>query len=159
MVEVKNDFWLFATQFLSVFNKFDTCDVIVADGFTGNIFLKGIEGFGKLLLGKLKEMFYSNTATKLAALSMKKQIDAMKKQFDPSEHGGSPILGISKPVVKAHGSSNAKAFKNAIGQAIRYAESGMIEELTKEIAVFAEKAKKDREAASDREAGTAPVSE
>ncbi len=105
---------------------FNSCDVIVTDGFTGNIVLKGIEGLGKLLLSKIKEMFYSTPVTKLAALSMKKQIDEMKKQFDSSEHGGSPILGISKPVIKAHGSSDAKAFKNAIRQAINYAESGVI---------------------------------
>ena len=128
---------------------FDTCDVIVADGFTGNIFLKGIEGFGKLLLGKLKEMFYSNTATKLAALSMKKQIDAMKKQFDPSEHGGSPILGISKPVVKAHGSSNAKAFKNAIGRAIDYASSGVIYDISDTVQAYT--ARKKAEAAAQKE--------
>ncbi len=108
---------------------FDTCDVIVADGFTGNVFLKSIEGFGKLLLGKLKEVLYSTPATKLAALTMKKQLGALKKQFDASEYGGSPILGISKPVIKAHGSSDAKAFKNAIRQAINYVNSGAIYEI------------------------------
>ena len=105
---------------------FNTCDVLVTDGFTGNILLKGIEGFGKMLLGRLKQMFYSTPITKVAALSMKKQIDEMKKEFDSSEYGGAPILGISKPVVKAHGSSDAKAFKNAIRQAIAYADSGVI---------------------------------
>ncbi len=104
----------------------NSCDVIVTDGFTGNILLKSLEGLGKLLLGKLKGMFLSTPVTKLAALSMKNQVGALKKQFDSSEHGGSPILGISKPVIKAHGSSDAKAFKNAIRQAINYAESGAI---------------------------------
>ncbi len=104
----------------------NSCDVIVTDGFTGNILLKSMEGLGKLLLGKLKGMFLSTPVTKLAALSMKKQVGVLKKQFDSSEHGGSPILGISKPVIKAHGSSDAKAFKNAIRQAINYAESGAI---------------------------------
>lgn len=106
--------------------SFNSCDVVVADGFTGNVVLKSMEGLGKLLLGKLKEMFYSTPVTKMAALSMKKQIGQMKKQFDSSEHGGSPILGIAKPVIKAHGSSDAKAFKNAIRQAINYANSGVI---------------------------------
>ncbi len=108
---------------------FDTCDVLVTDGFTGNIFLKSVEGLGKLLFGRLKEMFYSTPATKLAALSMKKQLGKLKKDFDASEYGGAPILGISKPVIKAHGSSDAKAFKNAIRQAIEYADSGVIYDL------------------------------
>lgn len=105
---------------------FNTCDVLVTDGFTGNILLKGVEGIGKMLLSRLKQMFLSSPVTKVAALSMKKQIGEMKKEFDSSEHGGAPILGISKPVIKAHGSSNAKAFKNAIRQAIAYADSGVI---------------------------------
>lgn len=124
---------------------FDTCDVLVADGFTGNILLKGMEGLGKMILGRLKKMFYSTPITKMAALSMKKQIDAMKKEFDSSEHGGAPILGISKPVIKAHGSSNAKAFKNAIRQAIAYAESGVIYDVAESAQRFAEKKKAERE--------------
>lgn len=124
---------------------FGGCDVLVADGFTGNIFLKAVEGVGKLLLGKLKNVFYSSTATKLAALTMKKQLSAMKKDLDPNEHGGAPILGISKPVVKAHGSSDAIAFKNAIRQAISYADSGVIYELAASAQVFAARKKEERE--------------
>lgn len=125
---------------------FDSCDVIVADGFTGNILLKSVEGVGKLLLGKLKEIFYSSPVTKIAALSMKSQLGAMKKQFDPSEHGGSPILGISKPVVKAHGSSDAKAFKNAIRQAINYADSGAIYDIAVSAQNYAARKKAEQEA-------------
>lgn len=120
---------------------FDVCDVIVTDGFTGNILLKCTEGLGKLLLGKLKEVLYSTPVTKVAALSMKKQLGAMKKDFDASEHGGAPILGISKPVIKAHGSSDAKAFKNAIRQAIAYANSGVIYEVADAAAAYAERKK------------------
>lgn len=105
---------------------FNTCDVIVTDGFTGNLLLKSVEGLGKFLFSALKDVFYSNTATKMAALTLKKPLMGLKKEFDPSERGGSPILGISKPIVKAHGSSDAKAFKNAIKQVIAYAESGAI---------------------------------
>ncbi|MBR2927281.1 MAG: phosphate acyltransferase PlsX [Clostridia bacterium] len=105
---------------------FDSCDVLVADGFTGNICLKSVEGIAKMLLKRLKEVFYSTPATKLAALSMKKQLDEMKHDYDAKEHGGAPILGISKPVIKAHGSSDAVAFKNAIRQAIDYAQSDVI---------------------------------
>ena len=125
---------------------FNSCDVIVADGFTGNILLKSVEGVGKLLLGKLKEVFYSTPVTKLAALSMKGQLAGMKKQFDPSEHGGSPILGISKPVVKAHGSSDAKAFKNAIRQAISYADSGAIYDIAVSAQNYAARKKAEQEA-------------
>ena len=125
---------------------FDTCDVIVADGFTGNILLKTVEGLGKLLLGKLKEVLYSSTATKIAALSMKKQLGGIKKQFDASEYGGSPILGISKPVIKAHGSSDAKAFKNAIRQAITYAESGAIYDIAACAREYSERKKAEQQA-------------
>lgn len=124
---------------------FDTCDVIVADGFTGNILLKSAEGLGKLLLGSLKDILYSTPTTKLAALSMKKQLMGMKKQFDSSEHGGAPILGISKPVIKAHGSSDAKAFKNAIRQAIDYANSGVIYDVAESALAYSERRKAERE--------------
>lgn len=112
---------------------FDVCDVLVTDGFTGNILLKCVEGCGKLLLGRMKEIFYSTPATKLAALTMKKQLAEMKQDYDPSERGGAPILGISRPVVKAHGSSDAKAIKNAIRQAIEYSHSGAIYSIAEEI--------------------------
>ena len=121
------------------------CDVLVADGFTGNIFLKGVEGVGKLILSNLKAVFYATPATKLAALTMKKQLGDLKKAMDPSEHGGAPILGISKPVVKAHGSSNAKAFKNAIRQAISYADSEVIYDLAECAQRFSERKKAARE--------------
>lgn len=108
---------------------FGVCDVLVTDGFTGNIFLKGTEGLGKMLLGKLKSMFKEAPLGFVAYFALKKQIKGLKKQFDSSEHGGAPILGVQKPVIKAHGSSNAKAFKNAIRQAINFASSGVTDEI------------------------------
>ena len=126
---------------------FNTCDVLVTDGFTGNILLKGIEGLGKLLFGSIKETLRGGVLTMLGALLIKKPMRAMKKQMDPNEYGGAPLLGIAHPVIKAHGSSNAKAFKNAIRQAIQYAESGMIEEIAKEATYFTEQRKQEREAA------------
>ena len=125
---------------------FGVCDVLVTDGFTGNIFLKTVEGVGKLMFSKIKTTLYSSLVTKLAALVIKKPMKAMKKELDPSELGGAPILGISKPVVKAHGSSDAKAFKNAIRQVIGYAESGAIEELAACAASLGEKKKAARDA-------------
>ena len=106
---------------------FDVCDVIVADGYTGNIFLKTVEGMGKFLLKTLKELLMSNIATKLSALTM--DTKELKKRFDASEHGGAPLLGISKPVIKAHGSSDANAIKNAVRQAINFIESGVNDDI------------------------------
>ena len=112
---------------------FGVCDVLVTDGYTGNIFLKSVEGMGKFMLGILKDLFYTNIATKVSALTMKEKIGEIKHRFDTSEHGGAPILGITKPVIKAHGSSDAKAIKNAVRQAIHVVETG----INDEIAAFA----------------------
>jgi glycerol-3-phosphate acyltransferase PlsX len=125
----------------------DACDVLVTDGFTGNVLLKCIEGMGKMMLRTMKDIFYADVVAKISGLLIKKKIGDVKARFDPNEYGGAPLLGIAHPVIKAHGSSNAKAFKNAIRQAIRYAESGMIDEIAKEANVFAEKRKQEREAA------------
>ena len=109
---------------------FDVCDVLVCDGFTGNILLKCIEGMGKFLMGTLKDVFYTNLMTKVSALTMKEKVKDMKRRFDASEHGGAPILGISKPVIKAHGSSDATAIKNAVRQAIHFVETGINNDIT-----------------------------
>ena len=103
---------------------FGVCDVLVADGYTGNVLLKTMEGMGKLFMTRMKGIFYASAVSKLAALTVKKSFMQFKKDMDVKEHGGSPILGLRKPVIKAHGSSDAKAFKSAIRQAIRFAESG-----------------------------------
>jgi len=114
----------------------NACDVLVTDGFTGNILLKSIEGIGKFALSTLKKMFLSDLLTKLSAVLVKKKLAEVKKCFDPNELGGAPILGISKPVIKAHGASNAKAVKNAIKQAMNYASSGAIVSIAREIKSF-----------------------
>ncbi len=112
----------------------DTCDVLVTDGFTGNVMLKSMEGIGKLIMKRVKSAFYANPLTKLGALTVKKPMMAVKQDFDVSEHGGSPILGLRKPVIKAHGSSDAHAFKNAIRQAMRMAESSAIADIEAQLA-------------------------
>ena len=104
-------------------------DVVVADGFSGNVMLKSLEGTGKFLLKELKKMFLSSTKTKLAAAMVKSDMAEMKKLLDPSEVGGTPFLGISKPVIKAHGSSDARAICNAVLRAKEYAESGFIADI------------------------------
>ena len=79
---------------------------LVADGFTGNIILKTVEGMGLAIFAKLKDVFYRNTASKLAALVLKPGLRAFKDTMDYSKMGGAPIIGLKKPVMKAHGSSN-----------------------------------------------------
>ena len=108
-------------------------DVIVADGFSGNIFLKSVEGTAKFMLKELKTVFYANTRTKLGAMLLKKNMGHIKNLLDASEVGGSPFLGISKPVIKAHGSSDARAIRNAVLRAKEYAESGFIEAVEENI--------------------------
>lgn len=106
-------------------------DVMVADGFTGNIVLKMCEGAGLFVKATLKKLFYANLLTKISALFVKKNLMQLKKEMDYSEYGGAPFLGIAKPVIKAHGSSKAKSISCCILQAKNYAESGMIGEIEK----------------------------
>ncbi len=122
----------------------DVCDVLVTDGFTGNILIKTIEGMGKLMMGAMKDVFMSSSITKLSALLVKKQVGAMKRKFDSSEYGGAPFLGLRKPVIKAHGNSKAKAFANAIKQAISCAESGISEKIAADIAELKNGNEEDR---------------
>ena len=109
-------------------------DVMVADGFTGNIVLKMCEGAGIFVKSTLKKLFYANLKTKISALLVKKNLMMLKKEMDYTEYGGAPFLGISKPVIKAHGSSNAKSIACCILQAKNYAESGMIEKIERYVA-------------------------
>ena len=111
------------------------CDVLVTDGFTGNIFLKTLEGFGKVMLKTLKGVMYKNIKTKLAALMIKHDLGDMKKAFSGGELGGAPILGVAKPVIKAHGSSNAEEFKNAIRQALVFTSTSINDEIAAAVAV------------------------
>ena len=104
-------------------------DVIVADGFTGNVFLKSMEGAAKFMFKELKKVFYSSAKTKIGAMLIKGDLESMKKLLDPSEVGGTAFLGISKPVIKAHGSSDRLAFRNAVRQAMEAAQNNSAEEL------------------------------
>lgn len=106
-----------------------SCDVVVTDGFSGNLTLKSFEGMGKLFSARLKGIFSSGLGGALAYLLIRRRIGALRRSFDSSEIGGSPILGVRKPVIKAHGSSKEKAFKNAIRQAMMLAESGALDEM------------------------------
>ncbi len=92
-------------------------DVVVCDGFTGNVVLKLTEGVAKMIMGMIKEMFLSGITTKIAYLLLKGNIAGLRKQMDSEEYGGAPFLGARQLVIKAHGSSKAKGVKNAIRQA------------------------------------------
>ncbi|MBQ9375751.1 MAG: phosphate acyltransferase PlsX [Ruminococcus sp.] len=106
------------------------CDVVVTDGFSGNLLLKLYEGMAKFFAGELKGMLTANFKSKIAALLVLKNIKIFRKKVDYSEYGGAPLLGTAKPVIKAHGSSNAKAFYNAIRQAKLFTETNVIDEIS-----------------------------
>lgn len=110
-------------------------DVLVADGFTGNVVLKLIEGTAKFFFSGIKEMLYKNFVTKLAALALKGEFKGFKARFNYKEHGGASLMGVNGVVIKAHGSSDAYAFYNAVKQAKKAAEGGLVEKIT---ACFAE---------------------
>ena len=114
----------------------DAADVVVADGFTGNVILKLYEGVAIELFGMIKELFQKNLKTKLAAALVLKDMRGMKKRLDYNEYGGAPIIGAAKPVFKAHGSAKAKTFKNAIRLTKAYVEGHVIEEISEAIACF-----------------------
>lgn len=126
----------------------NTCDVLVADGFTGNILLKTMEGMGALALKTLKDLFTSDIVTKTAYLLVRSYVGDIKHNFDSSEFGGAPILGIAKPVIKAHGSADAKAFKNAIRQALICSETDLTQDISAALLALAEKKKAQKEAGS-----------
>ena len=108
-------------------------DVVVTDGFTGNVMLKATEGTIKYIMKQLKGVFYASTKNKLAAAVLKSDLSAMKKSMDVNEVGGTALVGISKPVIKAHGSSNAASIFAAIRQAKAFVEADIIREITENI--------------------------
>ena len=103
------------------------CDVLVADGFSGNVVLKLTEGVATTLFRLIKKTMMSSFKTKMGALLIKKDLGGLKSMMDYAEVGGAPFVGVRAPVIKAHGSSNAKAIKNAIHQADLFARSGLVE--------------------------------
>lgn len=109
---------------------FSKCDVVVADGYTGNIALKLYEGMGLFFAKTLKGMLTKNLKSKIAAAFLMDEVKNFKKKIDYTEVGGAVLLGISKPVIKAHGSSDAKAFFNAIRQAKNCVDGGVIGQIS-----------------------------
>ncbi len=109
------------------------CDAVITDGFTGNIALKLIEGTAITFFKLVKNVLYKSVLNKLAALVIKKDLYALKGMMDSSEVGGAPLLGVKKPVIKAHGNSDAKAIKNAIRQAITFTETKVIDTISQNL--------------------------
>ena len=109
-------------------------DVVVCDGFVGNVVLKLTEGVATSLLGMLKPIFLKNLFTKLAYLTIKDGLRGLKKMMDSEEVGGAPLLGAARPVIKAHGSSKARGIKNAIRQAKTCVENDLCGTMEKALA-------------------------
>lgn len=106
---------------------FDKADVIVSDGFAGNLLLKSIEGTASFLMGMIKEEFTSNLRSKMGAGLLMPALKRIKKTMDYTEYGGAPLLGIDGVVIKGHGSSNAKAVRAAVKQCAKMINADVVE--------------------------------
>lgn len=125
-------------------------DVIVCDGFTGNIMLKTCEGVAMGMMKLMKETLMSSFKGKLGALLIKEDMRKLKAFLDYSEYGGAPFLGVKGGVIKAHGSSNSKAIKNAIKQAINFTEGNVVEDIETYILSKKEDEKKQENKTEDK---------
>lgn len=114
---------------------FGDVDVVVCDGFAGNILLKTVEGTGLVLFKNLKEILVSDIKSKFAALLLKKGLSKLKKKYDYKEHGGAPFLGVTSCVIKAHGSSDAKSIAYAIRQVADISASGVLAAIAGQIKI------------------------
>jgi glycerol-3-phosphate acyltransferase PlsX len=110
-------------------------DVVVTDGFTGNVILKAIEGLASMFFGEIKDVLTSSVISKLAALSLRKPLRAMKNKFDYETYGGAQLLGLNAPVIISHGSSKARAIKNAIRVAGESLETDLVEKIKNELVI------------------------
>lgn len=109
------------------------CDVLVCDGFSGNVLLKSLEGAASTIFSQLKKEMTSSFLNKVAAAILKPSLVRFKNRMDYAEYGGAPLLGLKKPVIKAHGSSDTRAIKNAILAAARFAKLGVNDLILQEV--------------------------
>lgn len=123
---------------------FGVCDVVVCDGFSGNILLKSMEGIANAVFQVMKDEFSRSLISKLGASLLRPSFRGIKKKMDYTEYGGAPLLGLQGKCIKAHGSSNAHAVKNAIVQAVRFVEKDVIGHINHE--VNPERGERDAEA-------------
>lgn len=117
-----------------------TADVITCDGFVGNVILKTVEGMGHVVSDKVKGMFKKSIFTKLGAVFVMNGLKEFKQTMDYREYGGAPLLGTKKPVIKGHGSSDAKAVFSAIYQAKKFVETNVIDDIVNNINCMEDKA-------------------
>lgn len=108
-------------------------DVIVADGFTGNIIVKMYEGVAAELFKKIKGVLFKNLKTKIAALIIKNELNDLKQYFDYNQYGAAPVMGVSKPVLKTHGSAKADAIVTAIKSVIDFTNTDVIGKIEENI--------------------------
>lgn len=108
---------------------FGAADVVVADGFTGNVILKMYEGVAKMITNELKAMFKKNPISMLSYIGVKSGMDVFKEKMNYKKYGGAPIIGVQKTVIKAHGSSDAYAIENAVRQAIDCVNGNVVGEI------------------------------
>ena len=110
-----------------------TADVIVTDGFTGNVSLKTMEGTIRYIVHTLKTGFSSSLMSKIGYLCCRNAIKTLKDAIDPRNHNGAPLVGLKKISIKSHGNSDAVGFANAISVAVKLAKSGFVENIEKMI--------------------------
>lgn len=110
-----------------------SCDVLVADGFSGNLVLKTYEGVAIELMKKIKSVFSKKLKNKLAGAMVLSDMKSMKKEFDYNTYGGAPVMGCSKPVFKVHGSAKATTFKNAIGLTVNFVNGNVIDKISETV--------------------------
>ncbi len=117
-----------------------TCDVVVTDGFTGNVALKTLEGVGSTLFGEFGRVLMASPEAQKAAAVLMPSIHQLKSSIDPDTFGAAPVLGLRKPVFIGHGSSSPLAVKNSLALALRSVESGLSEKITAAFEVEAQAA-------------------
>jgi glycerol-3-phosphate acyltransferase PlsX len=121
------------------------CDVIVCDGFVGNVILKMTEGVGLSIMHIIRKKFTEGVVATIGAALLVGKLGELKKMFDYTEYGGAPVLGVTKPVIKMHGSSNAKAVVNGIAKSVAFAEGRVIDAITENVARVADLAAQEDE--------------
>lgn len=114
-------------------------DVVVSDGFSGNVFLKTVEGTAEILFGELRDVAHASLKNKIGGLLLKRGMYAIKEKYDYRKIGGAPMLGVNKIVIKCHGNSKANSIENAVEQAYTLAKNNLIERVHKAVAKNEEK--------------------
>ncbi|MFO7263537.1 MAG: phosphate acyltransferase [Bacillaceae bacterium G1] len=112
---------------------FGVCDVVVCDGFAGNILLKTMEGTGMMFARMLREVYGMGLLGKISALLIWKQVQALKKKLDYAEYGGAPLLGVDGLLIKSHGSSQARAIQQTIRQTAKAVQYGVVQRIAENI--------------------------